>query len=163
MEKFRTWLLGITAAAMVLALVDSLMPEGAVKRVGKLAGGLVLILVIIQPVLGLDYQTLAAALMNYRFETEEYSNALELENERLQKIIIEDRTGAYIQDRAVGLDIDCTVTVRCHAGDDGVFYPHSVLVQGDLTEDQIHTMTKVIEGEVAIPPENQQYERTSGA
>lgn len=162
MEQLRTWLLGITAAAMILALVDCLMPEGAVKRVGKLTGGLVLILVILQPILGLDYQTLAAELVHYRFETEEYSNALELENERLQKLIIEDRTGAYIQDRAAGMDIDCAVTVRCQMNDDGVFYPNSVVVCGDLTENQIRAMTQMIEGEVAIPPENQQYERTSG-
>lgn len=159
MEILRNWLFGITAAAMVLALADSLMPDGTVKKVGKLAGGLLLIVVILRPILGLDYEAMAGALANYRFESEEYSNSLEIENERLKKIIIEDRTGAYIQDKAIEMGIECSADVSCRADEDGIFYPDSVVVSGKLTQEQINRLMRTIEGEVAIPPENQRYER----
>ena len=44
MEIIRTWLLSVTVSAMVIAAAEALMPAGAVKRVGKLTGGLILVL-----------------------------------------------------------------------------------------------------------------------
>lgn len=162
MEILRDWLLGITVAAMILALADSLMPDGTVKKVGKLAGGLLLIIVTLRPILGLDYEAMAASLANYRFETEEYNNSLEIENDRLKKIIIEDRTGAYIQDKAAELGIDCSVDVICNKNEDGMIYPESAVICGELTQDEMERLASLIEGEVAIPIENQKYERTRG-
>lgn len=160
-DVLREWLLGITGAAMILALADSLMPDGTVKKVGKLAGGLLLIVVTLRPVLGLDYEAMAATLANYRFETEEYNNSLEIENDRLKKIIIEDRTGAYIQDKAAELGIHCSVDVTCHIDEEGMIYPKSVVICGELTPDEMEDLAHLIEGEVAIPMENQKYERIS--
>ena len=42
----KAWLLGITAAALLVAAAQSLMPGGAVRRVGRLTGGLVLLLAL---------------------------------------------------------------------------------------------------------------------
>ena len=39
MELLRAWLTGITAAAILCALANSLMPEGAVRRVGSWPAG----------------------------------------------------------------------------------------------------------------------------
>ena len=61
MEVLRTWVLAVTAAALVIAVADALMPQGTVKQVGKLTGGLILVLVLLQPVAGLDYQILIEA------------------------------------------------------------------------------------------------------
>lgn len=49
MEIIRTWLLSVTVSAMVIAAAEALMPAGAVKRVGKLTGGLILCWGILQP------------------------------------------------------------------------------------------------------------------
>ena len=51
MELLRQWLVGVTCAAMIIALADSLTPSGTVRKVGKLVGGLVLLLAVLQPVL----------------------------------------------------------------------------------------------------------------
>lgn len=160
MDLIRTWLIGVTAAAMVAALADSLAPEGAVKKVGKLAGGLLMVVAILQPLAGLDYEAMAASLANYRLETEGYSSALEAENEQLMKIIIEERTGAYIQDKAAELDAVCTAEVICQVNEDGSMYPASVVVYGELTQAQTDALSRTIEGDLAIPAENQRYERT---
>lgn len=160
MEFLRNWLIGITAASITLALADSLMPEGSVKRIGKFAGGLLLMLAILRPVLSLDYEVLAGSLANYRYEVQEYSTSLEIENERLKKIIIEDRTGAYIRDKAVELGINCTVAVQCRMNEKEQLYPASVTVCGEMTQGQREELMQVIEAEIAIPPEMQRYERT---
>lgn len=160
MDFLRDWLIGITTAAIILALADSLMPEGSVKRIGKFAGGLLLMLAILKPLLSLDYEVLAGSLANYRYEVQEYSTSLGIENERLKKIIIEDRTGAYIHDKAVDLGINCTVTVQCHMNENEQLYPALVTVYGDMTQGQREELMRIIEAEIAIPPEKQRYERT---
>ena len=160
MDFIRSWLVGITAAAIVLALADCMIPEGSVKRIGKFAGGLFLMLAILRPVLNVDYEILAGSLANYRYEVQEYSTSLEIENERLKKIIIEDRTGAYIHDKAIELGIDCTVAVQCELNETDQLYPAAVTVYGDMTQEQKGKLIRVIESEVAIPPDMQQFERT---
>ena len=40
MGVVRSWLLGVTAAALVVALAETLAPEGSVKKVCRLAGGI---------------------------------------------------------------------------------------------------------------------------
>ena len=44
MELIRTWILSVTVSAMVIAVAQALMPAGAVKKVGQLTGGLILVL-----------------------------------------------------------------------------------------------------------------------
>ena len=58
MTLIRTWLLSVTVSAMVIAVAEALMPEGSVKRVGKLTGGLILILGLLQPLTHLSYDDL---------------------------------------------------------------------------------------------------------
>ena len=158
-EFLRNWLLGITAAAIVLALADGLMAEGSVKRIGKIAGGLFLMLAILRPVLSVDYEILAGSMADYRYQVQQYSASIEIENERLKKIIIEDRTGAYIRDKAVELGIDCSVTVECQMNEEDQYYPSSVILRGEMTQGQMQELTRVIESEIAIPAEMQRFER----
>ncbi|MGN0967865.1 MAG: stage III sporulation protein AF [Oscillospiraceae bacterium] len=160
MELVRSWLIGVTAAALVVALADCLAPDGAVKKIGKLTGGLLLAVAILQPLVKLDFASLSGSLAEYRMEAEGYSTALETENERLVKSIIEEQTAAYIQDKAAALGVDCTVEVTCGADDDGSLYPATVTVYGDLTREQTDSLSRIIEGDLAIPTQNQQYERT---
>lgn len=159
-DLIRNWLIGITAAAMVAALADALAPDGTVKKIGKLAGGLLMIVAVVQPVIGIDLDVMSGILTEYRMEADVNSAALEVENQRLMKIIIEDEVGAYILDKAAELGIECTVEVDCYEGDDGNFYPAAVTVYGELTQAQATSMSRMIEGDLAIPAENQHYERT---
>ena len=58
MELIRTWILSVTVSAIVIAVAEALMPPGAVKKVGKLTGGLILVLGILQPLVTMDYEDL---------------------------------------------------------------------------------------------------------
>ena len=60
-ELLRQWLTGVTCAAMIAALADSLTPAGTVKRIGRMAGGLLLLIAVVQPVLEVDFSALASA------------------------------------------------------------------------------------------------------
>lgn len=158
MEILRQWLVGITCAAMIIALADSLTPSGTVKRIGRLAGGLVLLLAVVKPVLGVDFSALASAAVQWEDLTVD-GERLEKTNTDLLKTIIAEKTGAYILDKAGALGLDCgSVAVSCALGEGGVPYPSAVTITGSLTEEQRRTLSRWVEADLAIPEERQTYE-----
>ena len=154
LELIRHWLVGITCAAMLVALAESLIPAGSIRRIARLTGGLVLLAAILNP---LDTTALARALTEYKLELSAYSADLEEENEILMKDIIEEQSGAYIQDKAAALGIDCQVTVEAD-GEEEWPIPQSVTVMGSLTAEQQEALERTIEEDFAIPAERQRYE-----
>ena len=140
-ELIKSWLVGITCAAMVVALAEGLMPDGVVRKVGRLTGALVMLLAVIQPVLQVDGAALASSLTQYRAQAAGYSQSLEEENRELMKKLIAEQAGAYILDKAQALGAA----------------PTSVTVRGDLTQSQIAALTRQIAADFAIPAQRQTY------
>ncbi|MEG1857442.1 MAG: stage III sporulation protein AF [Pseudoflavonifractor sp.] len=160
-ELIRSWLIGVTCAALVVALAESLAPKGTVQKIGRLTGGLVLLIAMLQPLMRLEPQNFAGILTEYRVEASEYSALLETENARLLKGIIEEEAGAYILDKANALGIDCRVAVEAASAGETSAYPvpDTVTITGNLTEEQERTLVRQIEINLAIPRDRQIYER----
>lgn len=157
-ELIKSWLVGITITAVLVALAESLMPSGTVKKIGRLVGGLVLLLAVIKPVIGLDSHALAAVLAEYQVDMPQAETSVGVENAYLMKSIIEERTGAYILDKAAALGIDCRVTVTTVAGEEGEYpIPDAAEITGNLTAEQRAALTRTIEADLAIPAERQTY------
>ena len=157
LDIIRQWLLGITCVALVAALAESLTPPGAVRKVGRLTGGLVLLIAMLHPLMALDQDALTRALTEYRLELSTYSDELEEENRSLMKGIIEERSNAYIQDKAEEMGIQCQISVE--VGEEGDWpVPDSVTVFGSLSEEQQAELTQAIEVDFAIPAERQSYQ-----
>lgn len=152
-ETIRDWLIGIIAAAMLLAVTGSFTPAGTIRKIGRLTGGLVMMLAMLRPVAGVDLSSLSASLTEYRAQVGAYEDALQETNEALMKVIIEERTGAYILERANALGIKCTATVLCKTSDDGTPYPYEAVIEGDLSPGDKTTLLSMLEGELAIPKE----------
>ena len=52
MEMLQGWLLGLTAAALAVSLLTAMLPKGeTIRRFAGLAGGLILLLAVVQPLL----------------------------------------------------------------------------------------------------------------
>lgn len=144
---------------MIVALAESLSPNGTVKKIGRLTGGLVLLLAILQPLWKIDTQAFAGILTGYRVEAMASGEALDTRNSELMKTLIEEQTAAYILDKAAGLGIDCTVAVTAAEGEGEYPVPSAVTVRGDLSAEQRRALTRTIEADLAIPAERQGYER----
>ena len=154
-ELLWQWLTGVTCAAMIAALADSLTPAGTVKRIGRMAGGLLLLIAVVQPVLEVDFSALASASVPLELEESE----LEKTDLEWMKTIIGRETGAYILDKAEELGISCQeVQVTCAVEENGVPYPASVVVRGDMTQEEQALLSRRIEADLAIPAEQQTYE-----
>lgn len=158
----KQWILGITCAALIGAVAEALAPAGPVKKTGRLAAGLLLLLAVVKPLGGLDYDALAGALESYRPDTAACEAALEEKSGDVLKAVIEERTNAYISDKAKTLGMDCTAEVTWYYGPDGEVRPEAVVVRGEWTEDQRGALSRALEGELGIGAEKQSFERTSG-
>lgn len=158
MELIKTWLIGITCAAMVVALAESLAPQGTVRKIGKLTGGLILLLTILQPLAGWENIDLDGLMADYQAQVQGYSDDLEQENQNLMKEIIAEEAGAYIVDKAAETGFACTARVETQPGEAGVPIPWSAAICGAYTGEQRAVLTQKIASELDIPAERQSYE-----
>lgn len=157
LDVIRQWLMGVTCAALVIAMAESLTPSGTIRKIGRLTGGLVLLIAMLGPLFSLDEGPLTRALTEYRLSLGDYSQELEQEDQSLMRGIIEERSGAYIQDKAEEMGIDCQVAVG--ADEEGDWpVPEYVTVFGTLTAEEQTRLTREIEADFAIPAERQYYE-----
>ena len=158
-ELIRNWLMGITCASMVMAVAEVLVPEGSIRRICRLAGGLMLLLAAINPVLKLEEGALSRALTEYRIAAQDYGDVLVEKNNLLYKTIIEEETAAYILDKAKELGISCSAEVIFAYDEQGNPYPDRVNIFGQLTQPQKEQLSRIIETDLGVPPKHQRFER----
>jgi len=152
MTFFKTWLLGVVAAALAVALAQALTPEGAVKRVLRLMGGMVLLLAVARPLLRLAPSELAMAVDLPAAQT-----AAEAGGEVIKELIAE-RTGAYIVDKGSALGVVCAARVETAPDESGWPVPWSVTVSGTWTGEQRKRLSQAIAQELDIPEERQSFQ-----
>ena len=159
MGLVRQWLLGVTAAALVLALAEALAPEGGAKRVCRLAGGLALLLAAAGPVTGaLKGGALTGTLEGWRERTRAVERELEERNDRFYLAIIEEETAAYVMDKARELGIDCEAEVTYGYDEEGVPCPWEIAARGRWTQEQREELSRLLEEELGVPARRQYYE-----
>lgn len=157
MTAVRSWLLAVIAVSLLCAAAEALMPQGAVKRVGKLVCGLVLLAAILSPLTGLD-------LSGSQRWLEDYLAALDLREAELEetvngqmKGIIEQEYAAYIVDKAAQLGLTCGLRVECRISEEGLCLPVRAEVSGGLTEEERLRLVQIIESDLGIPESEQIY------
>lgn len=158
MTALREWLLGVACTALILAAAEGLAPEGGVKKVCRLAGGLALLLAAVGPLLRLDGGAIARAAGEYRTAAQGYEERLTEQNNFLYQTIIEDTTAAYIVDKAEELGILCQAEVTCSNGENGVPCPWEVTARGVWTEEGRAALGRLLEDDLGIPPQRQHFE-----
>lgn len=147
MEFLRTWLLGITGAAILSALAEALMPEGGVKQVGKLACGLLMLSAVLTPLEGVDVTAFSVPL-----EYDQEQQVLREESEERMKTIIEERLNAYSMDKAKELGVDARIRVECRREEDGTILPCRVVLEPEEGQD-CRTLKNQLSADLGIPEE----------
>ena len=129
MQFLRQWLLGIVSCALLVSFCEQLTPSGALRKLVRFTGGLLLILSILQPVTRLNLDILPLDLDAYREAMAQAHITLEDEREGALTDSIAARTGAYIEDKAEQLG--CSVRAVVQTEDvNGTPLPASVTLYG---------------------------------
>lgn len=97
----REWLLSVTAAAILCALAQGLIPPGPVRRVGRLTAGLVMAAALLSPLASLKGVEPEEWLESW--QPQEEVQELEQQRDETMKTIIEEECSAYIVDKAAQL------------------------------------------------------------
>ena len=156
METLRTYLLGIVAAAMAVTAAAALLKEGGLRRAVRLAGGVVLILVVLGPLLRKNLDAFGAYLAEIEMEEDALRSGIEVENTDILTRIICRKTEAYILDKAAVLGAEVEVAVTMEHGEHYP-YPYGVTVEGTLTDAQREQLSEDMELSLAIPKERQVF------
>ena len=157
MNDLRQWILKIVVISMVCAVAEELMPAGGVKRVGKLACGLVILWGMLTPMVEVREYLKSEWILEHRFRLEQNTQKLKEQVEWERKDIIEKKYAAYIVDKAAKLGVNCTVQVRCRQGEEGLYYPEYVKLAGKFSDVEQSQMTQMLEEELEIPALGQEY------
>lgn len=157
MTAVRSWLLAVIAVSLLCAVADALMPQGAIKRVGKLVCGLVLIGAVLSPGASLDAEEgqrwLDSCLSGAEWREEELKNEVNSQ----MKTIIEQEYAAYIVDKAAEFGLTCSARVECRASEEGLYLPVWAEVSGALTESGRARLVQVIREDLGVPESEQSY------
>ena len=147
----REWLTSIVVVALLLSVAQTLVPEGSIRRVASFVGGLILLAVLLRPVLGADLERLRLDFDGYEQELRQVREELSASYDAGLAERIEERTAAYISDKADALGLEVTVRVETDTGDDGVPVPAAAEVTGPRSEE----LASYMENELGIPRERQ--------
>lgn len=153
MQMLKEWLFGLVAVAMLLAMLNTLLPKRVFHAIGKVTGGLILMLVLMRPILGLRWEALSGKYHDYELQIEQQTEVYAQESQQQMEDIIEQRLNAYIWDTAVEMGLDCEAEVETQLRD-GVPYPVSVTLYRDYHEE----LSDRIFRELGIAPEQQHWE-----
>ena len=155
MTDFRAYLIRLTAAAILAALVRRLAPSGGAGRAAKLGAGLLVLLTAFSPIASINTAEAAEhlAIRGYAdpLTTEDFASAA---NTLLTELITEEAE-AYILDKAQALSLSVTAEVTAKVLDTYPV-PWSVTIRGSPTQSQRTTLTTCIAEELGIPEERQE-------
>ncbi len=156
MEELRSGLAAVVAAGLVTAILPELLKDGAVKQTVRLVCGVLILLLVLAPLSRLDLTAFGQYLAEIQMEQEMLETGIPVENEKILKGIIQEKTEAYILDKAGELGADITVSVTVESGD-AYPYPAAARITGPLTEEQQTALAAYLAQTLAIPKERQVF------
>ena len=151
MGALREWLTSLVAVSMLLSVAQTLVPEGSIRKISSFTGGLILLVVLLRPLLGADLSRLDLHLEDYGRAIGQRQEELGAAGEAELTGIIEERTAAYISDKADTLGLPVKVRVTAKSGKDGVPVPWQVELWGPRST----ALANYMEAELGIPGERQ--------
>lgn len=156
MTDFRGYLIALTAAAILGALVRRLAPSGGAGRAARLGAGLLVLITAFGPIATLDTVSATQDLVRRGYSDPLSSVEFSKNVNELMTALITEQAEAYILDKAQELDLSLTAEVTAKITD--VYpVPFSVKLIGSPTEKQKQALTEIIAAELKIPEERQEW------
>ena len=150
MDAVREWIISVVTVAMLLSAAQALVPEGRIRKTFSFSGGLVLMVVLLQPILGMDAENLSFQPESYEERVRTRQEELEQASRTEWEAIIERETAAYILDKADTLGLEISAEVRAETGADGL-----PVLSAELAGEPSEVLAEYLAEELGIPRERQ--------
>lgn len=155
-QALRSYLLGVTAAALLGALCMGLLPKGSIRRSLGFCCAMLLALTMIRPLLKLDSKSLAQSIARLQMQAETARTGVEVKNRELVAEIIKQSAETYILDKASSMGLEASVEVTVE-GEMTYPYPAAVCITANAAEAQRKQLGSYISENLAIPAERQTW------
>jgi hypothetical protein len=152
----RAYLIRLTAAAMLAALVRRLAPASGAGRAARLGAGLLILVTAFGPIAELDPLAAAQSLVQSGYSDLLSTQMVDLEANSLLEGLITDSAEAYILDKASAFGLTVSADVTCRV-EDTYPVPWSVRLEGSPTGQQKKALTEIIREDLGIPEERQEW------
>lgn len=154
MRRFLPMAGAAAIAALAVSLLTAMLPKGeTIRRIAGLAGGLILLLAVVQPLLRVRWEELTWRYETYQREMDRQTEAYQAAYADSLSGDIADRTAAYISEKAASLGIDCRVQVEVRT-EDGLPLPYGASL--DVERDQV--LSDYMAQELGIPASRQSWQ-----
>lgn len=152
-EGLYRWVVSVLAAALLVSLVRTLIPQGTLKRLASLTGGVILMLTLLSPLRGIEIGLLSLDWEELSEGSERREELLRTAEEEQLCAVIEEKLEAYISDKARELGVTTTVEIRLRADGDGGILPD----RAELSCGYSQSLSRRLEQELGIPKERQVF------
>ena len=156
MDGIRRYLLTVTAAALVCAIVGALFDKkGAPAAVMKLLCGLFMTFCVISPFMDFELMDFSSFTGSFSDDAAAAVSDGKSMASNAQADIIKEQTRTYILDKAQTLDLDIDVEVILDSSD--IPAPCAVILRGAVSPYAKEVLGQYIENNLSIPKENQTW------
>lgn len=154
MESFRTYILSVTAAAVLCTLAIGLSGQkGTTAAIIRLICGIIMASVIIRPLGQLVLPDLAESYRDLESQVAAaVASGTERSRQELEEGIVQ-KICSYIQDKAAALGVDIHVYVELD--DRAIPVPVRIELEGNISPSAKTTLAQIIESEIGIRKEDQ--------
>ena len=145
----RTYILSVTCAAVLSAILRALAGEGSMGKLIKLLSGLFLAVTVLSPLVEIEIPDPARWLEDYMAEGEAAAQAGKVMAKEYSSSIISAEVEAYILDKAA--DLGCAISAEVQLHDGGM--PQSVELSGDISTAQKAELTRMLARDLGLGEE----------
>ena len=150
-ELLNRWIIGAAVVSLAVAVAETLVAQEGIRQVLRLAGGILLVVALLNPVLGLGETEMGDLLEDGRQSVQELEEAYGAMRQEQLAAVIAEETAAYISDKAEEMGLSCEVEVEVEEGEDGLALPSVVRVEAPYQEE----LSRWLESQLDIPAEQQ--------
>jgi len=153
MEGIPQYLISVTAAALFCGIINSFtMKKSTGSTIIKLLTGLLMVVTVLSPWPNIDLREFTDYTLDLSADAQEAMSVGEVYAKSQTQEIINQRTQAYILDKAALLGIEVNVAVTLDDGSPPK--PRGVTISGEASPYAKNVLQQYIESNLAIPKEN---------
>lgn len=157
MTALKMYLLSVCAAALLLSVVTAALPKNKVRNIALLCGTILLVITVVAPISSIDPSDMSRSIMRFKMDTAQMQSGIEVKNHELLCEIIKDECQEYIMEKARSIGVN--ITAEIELDETGEYpYPISVKLHGDITTENQSYLERIIEQELGIVSQDQEWE-----
>lgn len=146
----KSWFMSIVGSAMLVVFSELLLEKSSQKAVGRLAGTLVMLLMVLRPLVSVGDRPLGDLADEIGLRSGQQEQHLRQESLGIYKQIIEAQFQAYILDRVPELDGTGEVRVCCELTEEGVWTPSVVELSARVGQEERSEVERVVKDELGV-------------